>query len=318
MFKVSVVIPVKNAEDFIEKSLHSVMAQSIPVYEVIVVDNCSTDKTPEMLKSFEKKFSNVKIVSNPISGVSRTRNVGIKYSSGNVIALLDADDYWDSEKVKNHLEHFTAHPGCALSFSGSREIQLQDSKIIGRSEANDAFSFRDLLLNKFVVHGSASSVFINSRILEDIGYFKENLDFGEDWDLWLRVGRKFDLCELTEKLVTIQKHSKGAQGKRYGDITDFHRTFSLLYQWGIYSEELNHVALDQFFVPTAASDLVRNWNNSMIWNGDWGREILSKCSNLKLSQLGIRSTNPNFLPMHILFKWIQFSGKKRLLRWYFE
>jgi glycosyltransferase involved in cell wall biosynthesis len=314
MFRVSVVIPVKNAEDFIERSLNSVMAQSIPVYEVVIVDNCSTDKTLEVLTNFEKKFSNVKVISNAISGVSRTRNVGIKHSSGNVIALLDADDYWDKEKVKNHLEHIAAHPDCALSFSGSREIQLENNQLLRSSGANDSFSFRDLLLNKFVVHGSASSVFISSRILDDIGYFKENLDFGEDWDLWLRIGRKFDLCELTEKLVTIQKHSGGTQGKRYRDITDFHRTFSLLFQWSLYSEELNQVDLNQFFIPTAASDLVRNWKNMMIWNGDWGREILLKCSNLSLKELGIGTTNPKFLPIHIVFKWIQSSGKRRFLR----
>ena len=102
---VSVVIPVFNCEKYVEDSINSVINQSFTDFELIIVDDASTDHTPEILRQYQEKDPRIKVIrQNRNVGVAKSRNVGFDHSRGKLIALLDADDYWHSDKLKKQVD----------------------------------------------------------------------------------------------------------------------------------------------------------------------------------------------------------------------
>jgi hypothetical protein len=161
-----------------------------------------------------------------------------------------------------------------------------------------------MLMNEFVVNGSASSAVISRELLLAIGAFDESMNFGEDWDLWLRIGKLYELCEIRDALVTIRKHGNSAQMKTYLTLQDFHRTFALLIQWGRYLVIIEEVSLKSAFYATAGSDLLSNWKNPSIRDGRWAREIFKLASPELQKLLGINKVRPRVLPVWIIFQWL--------------
>ena len=120
--KVSVIIPVYNGEQFISRAIQSALSQSVKPFEVIVINDGSIDGTAEKLASFGK---GINVLTIPNGGVANARNMGIKASSGEVIAFLDADDVWFEDKLKSQLAVFERYPDvgfccCDFAFSPGR------------------------------------------------------------------------------------------------------------------------------------------------------------------------------------------------------
>lgn len=301
----SVVIPVLNGSRHIADAINCVLGQTRSPDEIIVVDNMSTDDTAKIVKSFAVRDERIRLIQNPRIGVSSTRNLGIETATGRYVAFLDADDLWDDRKIETHFDHFRIHPNCVFSFTNSFEISVSEHLSRTESVLNSGYSFRSLLSNEFVVNGSASSAVISREILFEIGCFDESMDFGEDWDLWLRVGKFYQLCEIRETLVTIQKQSNSVQMQTYQNLKDFHRTFALLIQWSRYLEFFEGNVPKSTFFSTAGSDLISNWKNPCIRDGSWARQIF-QLSSLELQQvLGFTNAKPQSLPTHILFQWFR-------------
>ena len=101
MSLVSIIIPTYNTEKYIEKCIQSVLEQTYTDYEIIIVDDCSTDNSMDVVARF--KDPRIKVIKNEINrGPSYSRNRGIQLSKGDFIALLDSDDWWDSKQIRNY------------------------------------------------------------------------------------------------------------------------------------------------------------------------------------------------------------------------
>jgi glycosyltransferase involved in cell wall biosynthesis len=192
----SVVIPLYNKEAYIEDTLKSVFNQTFKDFDVIIVDDGSTDKSLEIVKKFNDERLNVYSQKN--QGASIARNNGIDYSKSDYIALLDADDYW----YNNHLEELKklidTFPEAGL-FCNNYEIK-RDKNLISPATFNFNFD-NDCMIIKDYFTGSiinsiawTSSVAFLKTNFKTIGGFKKSLRTGQDIDLWIRFALQYEIA----------------------------------------------------------------------------------------------------------------------------
>jgi glycosyltransferase involved in cell wall biosynthesis len=194
---ISVVIPVHNRPVLVKRAIESVKEQTLKADEIIVVDDGSTDNTLDILKNFK----NIKILTQKNSGVSSARNRGIKEASCKWIAFLDSDDIWHKDKLKLQLEFHEQNP--QILFSHTLEEWIRDGKSVKQKKQHQkpkGFCF-DENLNFCKI--APSTVMIEKKLLEKVGYFDESLEVCEDYDLWLRVLKKHEVG-LIEKVLTTK------------------------------------------------------------------------------------------------------------------
>lgn len=220
--QIDVVIPAFNAEKYIEKMLASVALQGDLIHSVFVVNDGSTDQTSRIVESFAKSYPKlgIQLINQENTGLANARNTGIKASmqesKAPFIALLDADDVWLSGKLEKQLSIFQASqdPKLGLVYSSYELIDEKGSPIAGEhlivkpSLRGEVYS--SLLTGNFI-SGSGSGVLVKSAVFEEVGFFDEALKASEDWDMWLRIARKFHFDYVNESLVQIRVHSSNMQ-----------------------------------------------------------------------------------------------------------
>jgi len=199
---VSVVIGAYNAAAWIGQTLESVLAQTYPVLEVIVVDDGSSDETAAIVQSYGAK---IQYLAEEHRGRPH-RNRGILESRGEVVAFVDADDFWHPWKIEQQVQVLRAR-GVAWGICDSQWLDAAT----GRTTAPEGVPVREgdilepLFLNNFIV---ASTPIVARHVLNDIGCFDETPDVApvEDWDLWLRIAARYPVACVHEKLVTLRLH----------------------------------------------------------------------------------------------------------------
>lgn len=200
---VSVVIPTYNHERYIAEALDSVLAQTYKDYEVIVVDDGSTDNTREVVKSYGDA---VRYIYQQNKRMSAARNTGIRAAQGEYIAFLDSDDTWYPQKLEKQMKLFELYPTAGLINGGCVYVDVRGNTIatICRKDLNDRDTlFHALLLNN-VLSGGSSNAVIKKECFELVGLFDENLKAtAEDWDMWWRIFTKYDIRFAEECLVKI-------------------------------------------------------------------------------------------------------------------
>jgi len=194
---VSVVITTFNRAQLVEEAIRSVLSQRrVAPLEIIVVDDGSTDNTPRIAETFK---GSVKYVFQDHRGVSSARNRGIKLSSGEWIAFLDSDDLWLPDKLFRHWQFCIENPDILVSQTDEiwfrQGVRLNPRKY---HEKPDGYCF-DRLLERCLV--SPSAVMIHRSVFSMVGVFDERLPACEDYDLWLRIGYRFPIGLVREKLV---------------------------------------------------------------------------------------------------------------------
>jgi hypothetical protein len=194
--KVSVIVPAYNIESYITDTLVSLEDQSFHDFEVLVVDDGSTDNTAKQVKVFCQRDSRFQLLQKENGGLASARNYGMSHARGEYIALLDADDIYKPEKLANHVARLDRHPEVGVVYSASAAIRDDGGStfvsLSGRPiHKNTLFS---LLCKNFIGHGS-NAVFRRS-IIDEVGGFDETLPSSEDIDYWLRIAAtgqwKFD------------------------------------------------------------------------------------------------------------------------------
>ena len=186
---VSIILPTFNRAHTLQRAIDSVLGQTYSNWELIVIDNHSTDETDELLRSYQNSKINChKIHNNGI--IAKSRNLGIKQSKGELIAFLDSDDWWTKDKLKVSVREMTSM-GADLVYHGLfkavKEKQVIYSPIKVRNLKENVFD--DLLTGGNCIPNS--SVVVKKKILEKIGYLCENLETRtwEDYDAWLRIAK---------------------------------------------------------------------------------------------------------------------------------
>ncbi len=212
---VDVIIPVFNGERYIQAAIQSVQQQTFPVARIIVADDGSTDRTGAIVTSLQQSDSRIHLLKLPHAGVSAARNAGITTSSATYIAFLDADDLWLPEKLALQIAAF-ADGGQEVGFVHSSYFCMNDAgellpeQLIFPPEKRGDI-FRPLLMDNYVLSGSASSVLVRRDILDKAGHFDEQLFHGEDWDLWLKLAHISKVDFTPEAVVGIRVHDQSAQ-----------------------------------------------------------------------------------------------------------
>lgn len=200
----SVIIPVYNAEVYVGEAIESALRQKNCQFEIIVVNDGSTDRSLEVIKQFG---SYVKIVNKENGGVAAARNSGFYNSSCNFLAFLDADDIWLPDKL--YMQSLKINEGFKIVYTNRYNIgQIGDlpelqSEVMAMSEGD---LWENLLLGNMI---TASSSVIESKLFGEHRGFNGDLWSCEDWDLWLRCAENTLIGYCPEPLVKYRIHSGG-------------------------------------------------------------------------------------------------------------
>jgi glycosyltransferase involved in cell wall biosynthesis len=200
---VSVVIPVYNAAAYLPAAVESVLGQSFKDTELIVVDDGSTDGTPEVLSQYGPR---VRYLRQDNRGVAEARNRGIAQSRGRYVAFLDADDTWVLEKLDRQIGALAGaveYRACYGAYAACDE-QLQPLAVQRSVRLGSALE--DLLLRGNVV-GNPGSVLCERSLLAVIGGFDPELGQCADWDMWIRLATVTEFLYLDEPLVNYRQHA---------------------------------------------------------------------------------------------------------------
>ncbi|WP_236584221.1 MULTISPECIES: glycosyltransferase family A protein [unclassified Nitratiruptor] len=180
----SVIIPVYNRANVIKRAIESVLHQTYKDFELIVVDDGSTDETPKILEQYP-----IQVIRQENRGVSAARNSGIKAAKGKIIAFLDSDDEWKKNHLETHAEFFEKNPDYTIHQTD--EIWIRNGKFLNKKKIHQkksGYIFYDSLHLCLI---SPSAVAIKKELFDEVGLFREDFEVCEDYELWLRITKKY-------------------------------------------------------------------------------------------------------------------------------
>ncbi|WP_319423431.1 glycosyltransferase family 2 protein [Pleurocapsa sp. FMAR1] len=200
MPKVTVIIPAYNAMAFLPEALNSVFNQTYQDFEVIVVNDGSTDETEQWVSQIEDP--RVNLVSQENKGLAGARNTGIGHAQGEYIAFLDDDDLWESTKLEKQVNVLDENPEVGLVYTWVSLID-SDGKPRGRIWCNseEGNVWKKLLEHNIVESGSVAMV--RHSCYQSVGLYDCTLpsSYAEDWDMWLRIAAQYHFQVILEPLV---------------------------------------------------------------------------------------------------------------------
>lgn len=196
--QVSVVIPTYNRANFLSRSIGSALRQSLPICEVLVTDDGSTDNTLPVLRDIARKEPRVRILQQENGGANKARNAGIEAAKSDWIAFLDSDDYWEEEKLEKQFEAMAGEPDIVAAFTGTRQHFANRTKTYLPKDDPTLF---DLRCNNEL--SSTSTCVASRKALLKVGGFDPELPSCQDWDLWLRLRRVGRFRVVREPLTNL-------------------------------------------------------------------------------------------------------------------
>lgn len=184
--KVSVVMSVYNGERYLIEAVQSILCQTFPDFEFIIINDGSTDRTPQILSEFDDP--RVKVVSQLNRGLTVSLNNGIRLARGEYIARMDADDVSEPQRLEQEVKLLDRHPDVALVACWYKVIDEYGEVLASRKLPVDSKQLAMLLKDENpICHGS---VLIRKKVLEDVGLYNESLRYAQDYELWLRMLHK--------------------------------------------------------------------------------------------------------------------------------
>lgn len=225
---ISVVIPAYNSEQFIRQAIESVLAQTVSVDEIIVVDNNCTDQTVEIAKEL-----GAKVIKQTKQNLSAARNIGISLCRNDWVAFLDSDDLWETEKIEFQWNAIEAFPNARIitcdSFLLNENSQIKASVLcleipkagfeIKNLTGEDYFFCSKIEADLFKqIRVNASTVIYHQEVFSLIGMFDEEMLFGESLEFIMRAMGNFPLALIRKELTTIRRHAQNRTLER--DVVD--------------------------------------------------------------------------------------------------
>ncbi len=218
MPQISVIIPLYNKAEYVSRALDSILSQSFDDFELIVVDDGSTDGSPDVVRGYQDR--RLRLIQQENAGPGAARNRGVKEAQGTYVAFLDADDEWMPDYLKRSYETLQQHPECDVCVS-SRTIKAEGkvihsveciSGLIGRDYSGAwqlTSSISDRELEHIIRAFQPGSVFMSRQLYLDLGGYSEVNHFGEDWHLWIRLFLSYRIYFLAENLAIVNSDVKG-------------------------------------------------------------------------------------------------------------
>ncbi len=209
---ISVIIPTFNRQQVLGRAIDSVLAQTRPADEIIIIDDGSTDGTEAYIK---ETYPDLHYIFQPNKGISTARNQGIRAAGGVWLAFLDSDDKWLPRKIENQLQALNNQPH--YKFCHTNEIWIRHDRRVnqGKKHEKAGGDIFERCLPLCVI--SPSSVIIHRSVFDSFGLFDESLPVCEDYDLWLRVCAFIPVLYLSEALtIKYGGHSDQLSHKYWG------------------------------------------------------------------------------------------------------
>lgn len=204
MSTVSVVIPTYKRDAVVSRAIDSVLTQTYDDYEIVVVDDCSTDNTRAVVEGYDD--DRVRYVRHDENrGACSARNTGIEHSNGRYVAFLDSDDEWDETKLAKQVKCMKRAPeSVGVVYTGYR-VKRSDSVELGQVPSKRGDVHRDQLAKDWV--SPTSAVLVERECFESVSMFDTGLAARQDYDMWLRLSRHYEFDYVKEPLVTL--HADG-------------------------------------------------------------------------------------------------------------
>jgi glycosyltransferase involved in cell wall biosynthesis len=202
--KVSIVIPAYNAMTYLPDTLASVFKQTFNDFEVLLVDDGSTDSLQTWVAQTVRD-PRFKSISQPNQGLSAARNTGITHSQSEYIAFLDADDLWHPTKLAQQVQWLNAHPQIGLIYTLTASIDSVGNptgRVLGAEIAGNVLS--EMLQRNII--DCPSSVLVRRQCFDLVGLFDRTLRSVEDWDMWIRIAAVYPLAVINIPLVYYRQH----------------------------------------------------------------------------------------------------------------
>ena len=198
MPQVTVILPSWNRADWLKKSIDSVLEQTFRDFELIVVDDASTDSTQEILTSYSGKIRSITFAKN--LGVSAARNAAVKNCDSEWIAFLDSDDFWHPHKLQKQIAQTVIRAECPIHFTD--EIWIRNGVRVNPKKKHQKLEGWIFKPSLELCLMSPSTVLLRRELFDVHGLFDETLPICEDYDLWLRLTAQHQVALLNEKLMT--------------------------------------------------------------------------------------------------------------------
>ncbi|UFP96580.1 glycosyltransferase [Gloeobacter morelensis] len=202
MPKVSVVIPAFNALRYLPRTVDSALAQSFGDFEVLIVDDESTDGTADWVRTIADR--RVRLLEQKNQGAAAARNAGIRQARGEYIAFLDADDLWEPAKLERQVACLDARPEVGVVYTWVRVIDQDGEPTGSLYRPGDEGRIWPQLVRVNNIYPSAAMV--RRQCFERVGLFDLELRFAEDWEMWLRIAADYAFAVLREPLMRYRRH----------------------------------------------------------------------------------------------------------------
>ena len=203
---ITVVMPCYNARAYVREAVDCVLGQTYPRIELVTVDDGSTDETLEILRSYGTR---IKVLEQTNQGPYPARNLGLEHSSGELIAFLDADDYWSPDFLRKMADELAQNPKAALAYCGWQNVGLEGKR-------GDPYVPPDyeqaVKLEAFLRSASPwpiHAALVRRAVLDEVGGFDTNWNTCMDYDLWLRIAASRPIVRVPEVLAYYRHHNEG-------------------------------------------------------------------------------------------------------------
>ncbi|MGJ5676625.1 MAG: glycosyltransferase [Nostochopsis sp.] len=189
----SIVIPAYNSEKTIKQTIESVLCQTFTDFELIIINDGSTDLTLEVISQFQD--SRIKVFSFENAGGNVSRNRGLERATGEFVSFLDADDIWTPDKLESQFYALQTNPQATVAYSWTDYIDEQGKFLLsGTHITANGNVYEQLIISNFLENGS--NPLIRREALVKLGGFDEDLTAAQDWDMWLRLAQNFDFIAV--------------------------------------------------------------------------------------------------------------------------
>ena len=209
---VSIVMPTYNCAAYLPESIESILAQTYDAYEIVVIDDGSSDNTKLVLEPYSEKIRYIDLGRN--EGLPTARNLGIQSAKGEYVAFLDADDIWMPEKLKMSIDQFLKNPDAGMVYSKHINIDSKSQFLEGkiRRTLPSGNIFLQLFFEQnFII---CSSVVVRKEVFNKTALFDFELENCQDWDMWLRIAFYYKAIGIDVPLVKYRHSSKSLSKNR--------------------------------------------------------------------------------------------------------
>ena len=239
---VSVIVPTYNVEEYISRTINSILAQTYSNFELLIIDDESPDRSVEICQQF--KDSRIKIISQKNRGLAGARNTGIRNAKGEYLAFLDADDLWLPKKLENHVQHLESSPTVGISFSRSAFIDINDRELgIYQMPKLKEITAEHLLCRNPIGNGSApvirretlNEIKFKDNIhgeIEDF-YFDDRFRQSEDIECWIRIAikTKWKIEGIPEALTLYRVNTEGLSANVFKQLASWEKVIEKTRQY---------------------------------------------------------------------------------------